>query len=287
MPIQLPEPRVLVEGLAMVESARWHDGRLWLAHWGTNEVLAVDLDGTTEVMAEGRPGLGWSIAWLPGGELLVTGEKLVRQQSDGSMVDHSEQGGNEIVVDGQGRIYLDGAEFDFLGGGAPEPGWIKLVEPDGTIRQVADKIDFPNGMVITPDGSTLVVAESMGGRLSAFTIQPDGGLTDRRVWAENLGPDGICVDAESAIWVQSSDTFAHTNDPASPAGACLRVLDGGEITHHVETDMACFSCTLGGPEGRHLFLLCNDWNGIEGVDEVVAGRKAKILVTEAPVPGNG
>jgi sugar lactone lactonase YvrE len=268
----------------MVESARWHDGRLWFAHWGAGEVVAVDMDGKAEVMAEGPPRMGWAIDWLPDGRLVTTGPAVTRQELDGGLVTHCEQGGNEIVIDPHGHMYVNGFDFDFIGGGTPKPGWINLVASDGTYRQVADDIEFPNGMVVTPDGSTLVVAESFAGRLSAFDIQDDGALTGRRVWAEGQGPDGICMDAESAIWTQTADTAAHTGDPNAPAGACARVLDGGKITHRVETELPCFAATLGGPDGRHLFLLCNEFEGIDQMQAVQARRSATIFVTEAPVP---
>ncbi len=281
----IPAPRTLLDGLAMVESGRWRDGRLWFAHWGVGEVVAVDLDGNAEVMAAGPPLMGWAIDWLPDGRLLTSGPQLTRHEPDGTAVRHSDRGGNEIVVDSRGRTYVNGADFDFLGGGAPEPGWIELVEPDGSHRPVAGDIQFPNGMVITPDGTTLVVAESFAGSLSAFTIQDDGSLTDRRVWADGLGPDGIAVDAEGAIWVQTADTadtMTHSGDPDAPQGAVVRVLPGGEITHRVETPLPCFACAIGGPEGRHLFLLCNEWEGIERAEEVLARRSARVLVTEIP-----
>ena len=278
----LPTPRLLADGLMMVESGRWHDGRLWLAHWGSGEVIAVDLDGRKEVVAPGRNTMGWSIAWLPDGRLLVSGADLTRVEPDGSTVRHSPQGGNELVVDPAGHVFVNGADFDFAGGAAPKAGWIRLIEADGTARDVAGDIDFPNGMVVTPDGSTLVIAESFAGRLSAFDIGPDGLLSGRRTWAEGLGPDGICIDSAGGIWAQTADTFAHTGDEHAPAGAVVRVLDGGEITHRVETDLPCFSCALGGPEGRHLFLLCNEFEGIDQLHAVMARRSARIYVTEVP-----
>ncbi|OLF11822.1 gluconolaconase [Actinophytocola xanthii] len=262
----------------MVESGRWHEGRLWFAHWGSGEVLAVDLEGRREVVGPGRAGMGWSIAWLPDGRLLVSGEELTRVEPDGSAVRHSSQGGNELVVHPAGHVYVNGADFDFLGGGAPEPGWIRLVSPDGTARDVAGDIDFPNGMVITPDGSTLVIAESFAGRLSAFDIDPDGSLSGRRTWAEGLGPDGICIDSAGGIWCQTAEGL----NEGEPAGAVVRVLDGGEITHRVETELPCFACALGGPEGRHLFLLCNEFEGIEQLEAVLTRRSARIYVTEIP-----
>lgn len=280
----LPPPRMLLTGLAMVESARWHDGRLWFAHWGAGEVVAVDMDGNAEVMAEGPPRMGWAIDWLPDGRLVTTGSAVTRQEPDGAVVTHCERGGNEIVIDPHGHMYVNGFDFDFIGGGAPEPGWINLVASDGTYRQVAGDIEFPNGMVVTPDGSTLVIAESFAGRLSAFDIQGDGALTNRRVWTEGQGSDGICMDAESAIWTQTADTAAHTGDPNAPAGACVRVLDGGKITHRVETELPCFAATLGGPDGSHLFLLCNEFEGVDQMQAVQARRSATIFVTEAPAP---
>jgi sugar lactone lactonase YvrE len=278
----LPAPRLLAGGFVMIESGRWHDGRLWFAHWGAGEVLAVDLMGQTEVVAAGRTSMGWALDWLPDGGLLVSGEDLALVQPDGSTRRYSEQGGNEVVVDPAGHVYVNGADFDFAGGGAPTPGWIRLVDPDGTTREVAGDIAFPNGMVVTPDGSTLVVAESFAGRLSAFDIGHDGSLSGRRTWAEGLGPDGIAIDAASGIWSQTADTFAHTRVESAPAGAVVRVLDGGEITHRVETDVPCFSCALGGPEGRHLFLLCNEFEGVDHLTAVQARRSARIYVTELP-----
>jgi sugar lactone lactonase YvrE len=280
MAVLLPAPRLLTDDLTMVESGRWHQDRLWFAHWGSGEVIAVGLDGRREVVGPGRDTMGWAIDWLPDGRLLVSGEELTRVEPDGTTARHSPQGGNELVVDPAGRVYINGADFDFLGGAAPEPGWIRLVEADGTTRDVAGDIDFPNGMVITPDGSTLVIAESFAGRLSAFDIAADGSLSGRRTWAEGLGPDGICIDSAGGIWCQTADTFAHTG--SGPAGAVVRVLDGGEITHRVETELPCFACALGGPEGRHLFLLCNEFEGIDQLNSVLARRSARIYVVEVP-----
>lgn len=142
-------------------------------------------------------------------------------------------------------------------------------------------------MVVTPDGATLVVSESFAGRLSAFDIGEDGSLTGRRVWADGLGPDGIGLDAEGAIWAQTADTVAHSGRPDAPGGACVRVLDGGEITHRIDTELPCFSCVLGGPGGRHLFLLCNEFEGIDKLVEVQARRSSRILVTEVPAISPG
>lgn len=285
------EPRILLGGLALVESPRWHDGRLWFAHWGTQEIIAVDPQGKSEVMGHGPPGLGWSIDWLPDGRLLVTGQKrgdspgwLMRSAPDGSMVRHvdlghvANHGWNEMVVDGRGNIYLNGQGFDFLAGEAPKPGIIALVTPDGSARQVADDIEFPNGMVVTPDNSTLIVAESFAGRLTAFDISEDGGLSNRRTWANLGGPgngDGICLDSDGAVWTPVREN------------ACVRVSEGGEVLQKIQLDRFCFACMLGGSDRRTLFMLAADWRGVEHVDASVAARTGQILVAQAPAAGAG
>jgi sugar lactone lactonase YvrE len=288
------EPQVLLSGLAYVESPRWHDGRLWFAHWGTGEVVAVGMDGNANVAAQTpSSGLGWSIGWLPDGRMLITGEQLMRVEPDGTLVRHADLSGvadhgwSEIVVDGRGNIYLNGFGFDFLGGERPTPGVIALVTPDGRARRVAEDLAFPNGMVVTPDNSTLIVSESFAGRLTAFDIAGDGSLSNRRVWAEGLGPDGICMDAEGAIWVQTADTFTHTGRDGAPGGAVVRIREGGQVLDRIETELACFACMLGGPDGKTLFLLCADWRGIEHVKEAVADRTGQVLAAAAPAPRAG
>lgn len=283
------EPRVLVDGLAYVESPRWHDGRLWFSHWGREEVLAVDLDGTCEVVAPGRPGMGWATAWLPDGRLLVTGETLLRREPDGSFVQHADLTGvtgrtgahpgacDEIVVDGRGNVYVNSIEFDFLGGGEPDGGIIVLVTPDGSARQVAGDLVFPNGMVVTPDNATLIVGESFAGRLTAFDIADDGSLTGRRTWADNVGPDGITMDAQGAIWASSGPM----------ANDCVRILEGGEISHRIELDRSCFACMLGGPDRRTLFMLTAEWAGTENVEQQVDRRTGRVYVADVEVPGAG
>ena len=222
------KPQVLLDGLAYAESPRWHDGRLWFAHWGAEEIVAVDLDGRSEVMTKGPPGLGWSIDWVPDGRLLVTGQELMRRDPDGSMVRHADlshitdYGWNEIVVDGRGNTYVNSLCFSFRNGEEPRPGIIAVVAPDGTARQVADGIEFPNGMVVTPDNSTLIISESFAGRLTAFNIADDGSLSNRRVWADGIGPEGICMDAEGAIWTGSADTRTHTGNDGDPEGEAIR-----------------------------------------------------------------
>lgn len=284
------EPRVLLDGLAYVESPRWHDGRLWFSHWGRDEVLAVDLAGNSEIVAPGRPDLGWSIAWLPDGRLLVTGETLLRREPGGSYVQHADltdvtgrNGGlrgasNEIVVDGRGNIYVNSIEFDFAAGGAPNAGVIVLVTPHGSVRPVAGDLTFPNGMAVTADNATLIVAESFAGRLTAFDIAADGGLSNRRVWADLDGgaPDGICLDAEGAVW------YADV-----PNQRAVRVREGGEITDTVSLDRGCFACVLGGPDRRTLFMLAAEWSGTDDVVAQLDRRTGRVYVTEVEVPGAG
>jgi sugar lactone lactonase YvrE len=274
------EPRVLLSGLAYVESPRWHDDRLWFAHWGAGEIIAVDLDGVSEVVGDGPPGLGWSMEWLPDDRLLVTGEGLMRREPDGSMVQHADLSAlsddwNELVVDGRGNIYVNG-RCDFDPGEGDPPGIIALVTPDGSVRQVADAIAFPNGMIVTPDNSTLIVAESFAGRLTAFDIAADGSLSNRRVWAEGIGPDGNCLDAEGAVWTQMFT-----------GNACVRVREGGQVLETIELDRSPFACMLGGPDGRTLFILAAEWRGIEKVDEALAARTGQVLTVRAPAPRAG
>jgi sugar lactone lactonase YvrE len=273
------EPKTLMSGIALGESPRWHDGRLWFADWVAQEVIALDLGGNSEVITNVRS-LPFSIDWLPDGPLLITsGRKLLRMEPDGSLVTHvdlsglSQHGWNEIVVDGRGNTYVNNICFDFMAGAEFAPGIIALVTPDGSIRQVADGIAFPNGMVVTPDNSTLIVAESFAGRLSAFDIAADGGLSNRRVWAElGEGGDGICIDAEGAVWCPTPK-------------ACVRVREGGEVLQRIELDRFCFACMLGGADGRTLFMLAADWSGTENVGK--GPRTGKVLTTEAPAPGVG
>src|SRR5215208_1186731 len=279
----VPGAQTLLSGLAIGESPRWHEGRLWLAHWGTGEIVAVDLGGRSEVVGQGPPGLGWSIDWLPDGRLLVTGEGLVRGEPDGSMVRHADLSGvgvddfNEIVVDGRGNIYVNGG-CDFDPGEGNAPGIIALVTPDGSVRRVADGIAFPNGMVVTPDNSTLIIAESFARRLTAFDIAGDGSLSNRRVWADGVGPDGICMDAEGAIW---TDVGQFGDNVVG------RVRQGGEVLERAQLDMPCFACMLGGEDGKTLFLLAADWRMGESFADNIARltqgpRTGRLLAAPTP-----
>ncbi|MEV6417938.1 SMP-30/gluconolactonase/LRE family protein [Kribbella sp. NPDC051718] len=274
-------PKVLLSGLGIPESPRWHDDRLWFCNLIDQQVVAVDSDGKAEYFAVPVEQLmGWSIGWLPDGRLLTTGDKLRRHELDGSVVVLADQKANEIVVDGRGNVYLNGADFDFAGGEAFKPGFIKLVTPDGRLREVAGDIQFPNGMVISPDGRTLVISESFAGRLTAFDIEPDGGLSNRRVFAEGLGPDGICLDAEGAIWVSTGGS------------SVVRVAEGGEVLERIElsSERAPFALALGGPDGRTLFVMTAEWRPDDSIGDnlgrLTGGpRTGEVLAFEVSVPG--
>src|SRR5215470_15451352 len=178
-------------GLAFVESPRWHDDRLWFSDWIARELIAVDLEGRSEVIVR-MPSFPFSIDWLHDGRLLVVSGReglLLRREPEGVLLTHANltglsKGWNEIVVDGRGNAYINGGGFDLMAGEKFAPGMIALVSPNGSARQVADGIAFPNGMVVTPDNKTLIVAESYGKRLTAFDIAGDGSLLNRRVWAD-------------------------------------------------------------------------------------------------------
>jgi len=277
----MSEPRVILSGLAYVESPRWHDGRLWFAHWGTDEIIAVDLDGTSEVVGHGPGGLGWSIGWLPDGRRLVTGEGLMRREPDGSVVPHANLrdlagNWNELVVDGRGNIYINGGLFGPAEDGPS--GIVALITPDGGVHQVADRLAFPNGMAVTPGNRTLIVAESWAEQLTAFDVADDGTLSQRRVWAATPGdhPDGICLDADGAVW------YADVGNRH-----CVRVREGGEVLATIALDRGAFACMLGGQNGRTLFMLAAEWRGFENAAQAIADRTGQVLVAEAPAPHAG
>jgi sugar lactone lactonase YvrE len=279
-------PEVLIDGIAFGESPRWHEGRLWFADWSAEELIAVDLERRSEVVLR-VPSFPFSIDWLPDGRLLVNSARqrlLLRQEPDGSLVTHTDLSaisdpvpGNEIVVDGRGNAYINGGGFDLMAGEPFAPGIVALVTPDGAARPVADGIAFPNGMVVTPDNSTLIVAESYAARLTAFDIAADGGLSNRRVWADlgaGAAPDGLCMDADGAVW------YADV-----PNKRCVRVLEGGEVLQTIDVDRGCFSCALGGPDGTTLFIVAREWGGTESVSD--GERTGQVLTAGAPAPGAG
>src|SRR5712691_1108057 len=275
-----PEVRTLLTVLGFGESPRWHEGRLWFSNWGMQEVVAVGLDGKSEVIVRVPTAIPFCIDWLRDGRLLVvSGQEglVLRGEPDGSLETHadlrglSDKGWNEIVVDGRGNAYINGG-----GPGPSALGIIALVSSDGAARQVADGIAFPNGMAVMPDNSTLIIAESHGKKLTAFDIGADGGLSSRRVWAD-LGdgvPDGICIDVDNAVW------YADV-----PNKRCVRVREGGEVLQTISVDRGCFACMLGGVDKRTLFIMAAEWHGFaKMMDGLGTGQ---VLTVEAPARGVG
>jgi sugar lactone lactonase YvrE len=275
MQVSRDSAQVLSRGFAMGESPRWHGERLWLCDWGAQKIVALKEDGSLETEIAGDFGLPFCIDWLRDGRLLVVAagkNALLRQEPDGAFALHADlaavstQGWNEIVVDGRDNIYVNGG-----------PGVIALVTPGGGARQVADGIEFPNGMAVTPDNSTLIIAESHGKRLTAFTIADDGSLPNRRVWAAlNGDPDGICIDADGAVW------YADV-----PNKCCVRVREGGAVLARVNLELGCFACMLGGRERRTLFLVANEWRGMGNIAAVAAEKTGQVLCIGAPASHAG
>jgi sugar lactone lactonase YvrE len=276
------ETRRVAEGLVFGEGLRWRDGRLYLSDLHDRKVLALAPGGALEELArvEARPsGLGW----LPDGRLLVVSmrdRRLLRLEA-GRLVLHADLSGlasfdcNDMVVGPSGRAYVGNFGFDLFAGAAQRAAELVAVEPDGRARVVARDLAFPNGMVLTPDGRTLVVAESFGARLTAFDVADDGDLSRRRVWAEIEGmvPDGIALDAEGAIWVTS---------PAS--GELLRVHPGGRVSARVQPEQPPYACALGGPGRRTLYVATAPSHQPE---EALARRAGCIEVLDAPAPAAG
>jgi sugar lactone lactonase YvrE len=277
------ELQTLMTGIAFGESPRWHDDRLWFSDWGAQEIIAVDLEGESEVIVR-EPSFPFCIDFLPDGRLLIVSASdrlLLRREPDGPLVTHadlstlSEHPWNDIVVDGRGNAYIGNIGFDF-----PEaefaPGTLALVTPDGSARQVADGVAFPNGIVVTPDNSTLIVAESYANRLTAFDITADSNLSNQREWADLGGgvPDGICLDAEDAVWYGDV-----------PNKRCVRVREGGEVLQTIDLDRGCFACMLGGPDGKTLFIVAQEWSGMESTAD--GERTGQLLTAPAPAAGAG
>ena len=258
---------ILRTGLHFGEGPRWHDGRLWYSDFYDHAVHAITLDGVDERIVEvvGQPsGLGW----MPDGSMLVSSmtDRRVLRWDGTTLSEHADLSAharwwvNDLVVAADGTAWVGNFGFDLdsflaehgiegvLGEPGPTSTVLCRIDPDGNVDVAATDIVFPNGSVITPDGGTLIVAETLALRLTAFTINADGSLTDRRVWADLSAvmgaPDGICLDAEGAVWIANAI-----------ANQCLRVAEGGEILDTVDTSQTAFACMLGGPEGRHLFVM--------------------------------
>lgn len=275
------EATTVVEGLGFPEAPRWHDGRLWFSDFVSRKVHVLDLFGHLADVVE-VPQVPSGLGWLPDGHLLIVSmedRKLMRLQEDGLVV-HADLSPlaryscNDLVVDAFGRAYVGNFGFDYAGGERARPTSLILVTREGRIHFVADGLLFPNGAVITPDGRTLIVAETFGARLTAFSIEPGGGLGTRRVFADfrtrrrGRFPDGICLDEEGAVWVASPST-----------NECVRVLDGGEVTDRVSTgEDNAIACMLGGLDRRTLFI-CVGRMGQE--------HAGKILVAQTEIAGAG
>ena len=277
----MTKPQTLLDGLRFPEGPRWHENRLWFSDMHAQQVIAVDLEGRAETITrvEGDPsGLGWT----PDGRLLVVSmqdRRLLRLDPDGlsevaDLSAHATFHCNDMVVDTAGRAYVGNFGFDLHARADPAPANLVLVHPDGRAEVAAKDLSFPNGTVITPDGSTLIVGESFGACLTAFDVGEDGSLSNRREWArlEGAVPDGICLDAEDAIWVASP--ISH---------GVLRVREGGEVTDRIEVEHEAFACMLGGPERKTLFL-CTAANSDRAETE---GRSGRIETVEVAVPGAG
>ncbi|RJF99315.1 SMP-30/gluconolactonase/LRE family protein [Noviherbaspirillum saxi] len=272
----------VVDGLAFAEAPRWHENMLWFSDFYTHKVMRLRLGGEPETVCEvaGQPsGLGW----LPDGRMLVVSmndRRLLRLDHDGlntvaDLSDLTPHHCNDMVVDRKGRAYIGNFGFDMLNRAPVQSTVLLMVDVDGSIRPVADELLFPNGAVITPDQSTLIIAETFGKRLTAFDIAADGSLGRRRVWA-NLGeasPDGICLDAEGAVWVASPTTSEF-----------LRVREGGDIADRISVQDQAIACTLGGPEGNTLFMVTGR---VSRETRALAERNGRIQAARVQIPGAG
>jgi sugar lactone lactonase YvrE len=273
-----------LSGLAFPESPRWHDGALWFSDFYARRVSRVTSQGRAETVVE-VPGQPSGLGWLPDGRLLVVSmndRRLLRL--DGSalveVADLSRLAPapcNDMLVDAQGRAYIGNFGFDLQGRTPFAPTSLIMVTPQGDARVVAQDMHFPNGTVLTPDGRTLIVGESYGQRLTAFDVAVDGTLNNRRVWAQlhgkGVGPDGICLDAEGAVWL------------ASPVSReVVRVREGGEVTHRIPTEAQAVACMLG-EERRTLFVLTG--RVLVTPEQSLAERSGMIFAAQVEVPGAG
>lgn len=291
----------LLSGGAFFESPRWHEGRWWVSDFYRRIVLAIDERGGAEVImeVEGQPS---GIGWMPDGSMLVVSMKehlVLRRETSGAVSIHADVteycGGNlnDMVVGSSGRAYAGNFGFDLMGFAEPAPANLIRIDPDGTASVAAEDLLFPNGSVITPDGTTLIVGETAGARYTAFTIADDGSLTDRRVWAQvapepdiggsleatlaqlQFGPDGCTLDAEGMIWAADEVN-----------GRLARVAEGGEIVAEIPSPegLNFFACALGGEDGRTM-LICAAPDFLEA--NRVNARDAVLLTTRVDVPHAG
>ena len=266
---------LLVDGVDFGEGPRWHEGRLWYSDFYQRAIYAVAADGTRTAIHADLPDRPSGLGWMPDGSLLVvsmTRRQLLREV-DGALVVHADLGHlatghcNDMVVDRHGNAYVGNFGFAFEDGAPFETADLVLVRADGSVEVAAPGMRFPNGSVITPDGSTLIVGQSFGGDYVAFDIRPDATLANRRVWAAVPGsaPDGCALDAGGGIW------FAD-----ALGSRVVRVVEGGEVTDSIATPMPTFACMLGGDDGRSLFALCAP---ATHPDEVAGRGAGAIFVT--------
>jgi sugar lactone lactonase YvrE len=279
----MPELQTLLTGLAFGESPRWHNDRLWFSDFGAQEVITVDPQGNKEIIAR-ISGTPMGLGFLPDGRLLIVSMRdaqLLRREPEGTLVTHADLSRlsrypwGDMVVDGRGNAYIGNLGFNFPGGDFA-PGTLALVTPDGQARTVADGCAFPNGIAITPDNSTLILAETYGHHLTAFDIDASGNLSNRRIWADlgNAYPDGICLDAENAIW------YADV-----PARHCVRVRQGGEIIQTVDLHRGAFACALGGTDQKTLFVMTAQYPPTSWGPE--PPRTGQVITFHAPAPAAG
>lgn len=279
---------VLRSGLGLVESPRWHAGRLWFSDWIAGEIIAIDDTGMSELIVAHKS-LPLCFDFLRGGRpVLVSNQQkaLLVLQDDGSLTTYADlsalspYGCNDIVVDGRGNAYVNSPNFEFADGppaGPEQPGFVALVTPEGHARIVAEDIAFPNSMAITSDNRTLVVADSYRHQLVGFDIGADGRLSGRRVWADlgDAAPDGICLDAEGAAW------YADV-----PHQQCVRVGEGGQKLDTVSLDRGGFACMLGGAAASTLYVVAARWPGLAAMGAATAWE-GQVLRTEVSVAGAG
>lgn len=272
----------LLDGLGFGEGPRWRDGRLWFSDFCFRHVRTVDEAGRSEVVVE-LPDQPSGLGWRPDGTLLIvsmTDRRLMRF-ADGRLSVEAELGAltggkcNDMVVDGKGRAYVGNFGYDFEARAERRTTCLIRVDPDGSVHKATDELMFPNGTVITPDGRTMVVAETFAHRLSAYDVLADGALSNRRTWAtiEGCYPDGICLDADGAIWV------------ADPRGRrVLRLLEGGKVTHSVDlAPRGAFACMLGGADRKTLFVITNNVGSAASADS----HEGRIETMRVDVPGAG
>jgi sugar lactone lactonase YvrE len=292
----MSELAVVVEKYSFLEGPRWHDGRIWFSDFYTHQVVSADEHGG-ELRVEAQvPAQPSGLGWLPDGRLLIVSmrdHRVLRRESDGELAVHadlSEHAGgllNDMVVDSGGRAWVGNFGFDLMAGAPMAPAPLVRVDPDGSSTVATEPLHFPNGAVIT--GHTMIVNETFGHRISAFEIDADGGLSERRDWAsfgpvptttdvgEALGqlsvaPDGLCLDAEGAVWI--ADALGNR---------ALRVREGGEVLQEISTgDTGVYALALGGADGRTLFL-CTAPGFAE--HERRHTREAKLLAARVDVPG--